>query len=218
MVLTDVVIFVLIEARKLYDTPKAEAIWELIDRVYSANNDLANFQSDGRKTYAAELIVAAWKAREDFLLSCHQKSPELYFPPQKPAFVADLESRLSKSSIDGQLPQGPKKRKANTAFGVSDSHRVVKDTTMSNGQSNQVSHDTDPVEKESAGDLDMSTFGDFDFGDIDWSFWDGIDDNQPLPFFGALHRNSEVIVSGTQVALVPEVTPVIDISEAPPME
>ena len=173
-------IFVLIEARKQHDTPKAEAIWELIGRAYSANTDLSNFQSDGRKIYAAELIVSAWKAREDFLIACHEKSPELYFPSHKPAFVADLESRLLKSSTDGQLPQ-PLKRKANTAFGLSDVHQATDTNATSDRHPKQASQSTDRSEKASAGDLDTNTLGDFDFGDIDWSFWDGFDDNQELP-------------------------------------
>ena len=181
VVLRSTVIFVLIEARKQHDTPKAEAIWELIDRAYSANTDLANFQSDGRKIYAAELIVSAWKAREEFLIACHEKSPELYFPPHKPAFVADLESRLSKSSTDGQLPQGPMKRKANTAFGPSDAHQAADTTATSDRHAKQAPHITDRSEKASTGDLDTNAFSDFDFGDIDWSFWDGFDDNQELP-------------------------------------
>ena len=66
------------------DTSKAQRIWDLLSELYTNNLNLSQLSEDKRKFHAAELVVAAWRARQN------QSSFSL-----KPAFVNELERRLT---------------------------------------------------------------------------------------------------------------------------
>lgn len=86
-------------------------IWKVLSNVYAAHHGLSELHDDRRKSYAVELMIVAWRARERFLTERQQVMSRL---PQKPAFLAGLESRISELSQVGNS-DGPSKRKLGEA-------------------------------------------------------------------------------------------------------
>ena len=81
-------VYVLVEARRNFDKSIAERIWALLSRLYTTNPTLLEIMEDRRKSYAVELMLVAWK-------TC-----ETYCALQKPAFLVDLETKLT-GTTDG---------------------------------------------------------------------------------------------------------------------
>ena len=157
-------VYVLFEANRLSDVPKADKIWALLSDVYTVNSSLLELDEDRRKSYAAELTLAAWKAREDFLTRRQRRQPDTFRPLQRPTFIAELENKLSDFIRLGN-PLGPNKRKPDQAelLDTAPTKRSVP-TTGTQGF-------------ESSGDnllsqLDLDTIAYIDFDNIDWSFWE----------------------------------------------
>lgn len=136
---------VLVEASRQEDESKTQRIWDLLADLYKSNSTLSELSEDRRRSHAAKLIVTAWKARQT------KADPQQNL--QKPDFVHQLEILLTGSSTE--QPQ-----------------------TSSAGVTQQSSTEPGlaPITPESsAADLDIGTTFDFDFQDIDWSFWSSTD-------------------------------------------
>lgn len=162
--LTGVVVYVLIEARRQFDRPKVKTIWALLSEVYGANPTLSDLAEDRRKSYAAELMIAAWRARDNMLLGPQR---DTHGAPQKPGFLLDLESKLSQIIGAGNTER-PSKRKLDEAAAVGST--VTKKAVPPTGL-----HMPDlSLESVVHDQLDLDAIGDIDFDVIDWSFWENI--------------------------------------------
>ncbi|KAL9109897.1 MAG: hypothetical protein Q9227_005420 [Pyrenula ochraceoflavens] len=102
---------VLVEASRQHETAKTNRIWGLLSDLYSTNSTLWELSEDRRKAQAAELVITAWKARQNKL--DHQL--------QKPDFVANLETRLAEHRL--LLQGGAVKQETNES--VATSHSVL---------------------------------------------------------------------------------------------
>ena len=158
-------VYVLIEAHRQCNTPKAEKLWKLLSDVYTADSSLSELLDDRRKSYAVELMILAWNARENFLVERQQHQPETYRPPQKPAFLVDLENRLPKQFGAGR-PEGPSKRKLDEAenLGPTTAKKAVP-SADTRGRDLQ----TDSL---IFSQFDQDIFVENNFDAIDWSFWE----------------------------------------------
>ena len=161
--LIGIVVYVLIEARRQFDKPKAEAIWALLSEVYGANPTLSDLAEDRRKSYASELMTAAWKARENVLRGPQR---DTHNAPQKPAFLMNLESKLNQVTETGNIERPSKRKLEETAPNSAVTKKIVPATGlhMPNLPLENVIHDQ----------LDLDAIGDIDFDVIDWSFWENI--------------------------------------------
>ena len=137
---------ILVEASQQTVEPKAQRIWDLLSNLYSSNAFLVEISEDRRRVHAAELVVAAWKARE------HKTARNLC--PPKPAFVTILENQLKI-----QHTKSGQKRDADAA--------QLDDAKP--GSVQLPSDELFPEQKEADFDFNL------DFQDIDWSFWSSID-------------------------------------------
>ena len=63
-------------------------MWDLLSRLYATDIALSQLSEDRRRSYAAGLIVRAWKAR--------QGSADPSQGLQKPDFVVNLEAQVSR--------------------------------------------------------------------------------------------------------------------------
>ena len=158
-------VYVLIEARRQFDTPRAEELWELLSNVYAADSGLLELQEDRRKSYVVELMTVAWKAREKFLVERQQHQQNIFGPPQKPAFLIDLENRLLKYNEAGKLEE-PNKRKLDEAE-MLDSTPAKKPVPPADTQGRDL-----PMDNMTFSQFDPDTFAEIDFDTIDWSFWE----------------------------------------------
>ncbi len=77
---------VLVEASHEDDQSKIQETWDLLADLYAANSTLSQLSEDRRRHHAADIVVAAWKARQHKLGSDRIS--------ETPAFVADLEAQL----------------------------------------------------------------------------------------------------------------------------
>ncbi len=160
-------VYVLIEARRQFDTSKAERIWLVLSDVYAANPSLSELLEDRRKPYAVELMIVAWRARETFLFERQQRQLDTYRPSQKPAFLVDLENRLLKYFEAGN-PGGPSKRKLGEAETL-DPMPAKKPVLAAGMQGRDLA-----VDNVAFNQFDLDTIGEIDLDDIDWSFWDEV--------------------------------------------
>ncbi|MDI1489607.1 MAG: hypothetical protein OHK93_000804 [Ramalina farinacea] len=136
---------VLVEMSHGKDSSKAQRIWDLLSDLYTANASLSELLEDRRRLHAARLVVTAWKA-------C-LNNPDTDRSLPNPDFVANLEARLSEVST-GLAP-----------------NIKAKDTPHET-----VGQSLDPMIPEGfMAEQDFSAAFDFDFPDIDWSFWNSID-------------------------------------------
>jgi hypothetical protein len=55
---------VVIEARDAHDMRTSQESWDILAEVYAAHKDLLDFGDDRRRVYAAQLVIAAWKAHQ----------------------------------------------------------------------------------------------------------------------------------------------------------
>ena len=158
------VVYILVEARRQCETARAERIWEVLSNVYAAHHGLSELHDDRRKSYAVELMIVAWRARERYLTERQQGISRL---PQKPAFLVGLESRLSECSQVGNS-DGPSKRKLGEAdtFSPTPAKRLVPAAGMPDGEW--------PAESGALTQADLDAIADFDFDAIDWAFWEEI--------------------------------------------
>ena len=157
-------VFVLIEARRQFDKPKVEIIWALLSEVYGANPTLSELAEDRRKSYAAELITAAWRARDNIL---HGPQRDTAGAPQKPAFLVSLESKLNQITKAGNIERPTKRNLADTA--TLNSAATKKFVPATGLQMPEL-----PIENVIHDQLDLDAIGDIDFDVIDWSFWENI--------------------------------------------
>ncbi|MCJ1313113.1 hypothetical protein MMC25_006790 [Agyrium rufum] len=158
-------VYVLTEARRKYDTPKAERIWAVLADVYASNPSLSDLSDDRRKAYAVELMTVAWRAREGFLLDRPKRQPNTYHASSKPAFLVDLEVKLS--SLVGAV---------NTD---TTSKRMLCDVETMDATPIKKSRPEDPFpnlepnyENIALSQLDLDTIAEIDFDAIDWKFWE----------------------------------------------
>ncbi|MCJ1284842.1 hypothetical protein MMC26_004179 [Xylographa opegraphella] len=158
-------VYVLIEAHRRFDTPRAEKLWELLSDVYAADPSLLELQEDRRKSYVVELMTVAWKARENFLAERQQHPQNTYRPPQKPAFLVDLENRLL-NYIEAGKSEGSSKRKLDEAETLG-STPAKKPMPPLDTQARDVLMDN-----MSSSEFDPDTFAEIDYDAIDWSFWE----------------------------------------------
>ncbi|MCJ1435673.1 hypothetical protein MMC27_005048 [Xylographa pallens] len=158
-------IYVLVEAHRQSDTPSAERLWELLSDVYAANSSLSELQEDRRKSYAVELMIIAWKAREKFLLERQQHQPGTYRPPQKPALIVDLENRLLEYMEAGK-PEGPIKRKIGEAETLNPMP-AKRPVPPAGTQGREM-----PTDGIAFSQFDLDIFAEINFDSIDWSFWE----------------------------------------------
>lgn len=166
-VLITLVVYVLIEARRQFDTPRADRIWGLLSDIYAANPSLRELQEDRRRSHAVELLLVAWRARENFLFERQQRQQDMYRPVQKPAFLDDLENRLL-TFIEAGRPEGPSKRKLGEAE-TSNSTPAKKPVPAAGIQASDL-----PVDNTVLSQLDLDAIAELDFDAIDWSFWDTV--------------------------------------------
>lgn len=136
---------VLVEASQQADTGKTERIWSLLSELYSTNPGLSQLSSDRRRSYAAELIVRTWKARQNKLES-NQRQPT-------PDFVTQLDAQLLE--FRAEAPQ-----KFST-------EELQLDGVRQSGE--------DAALESFSADHDFNAIFNLDFQDIDWSFWSSID-------------------------------------------
>ena len=87
--LRDPVMCVFVEASRQSDSSKAQQIWNLLSDLYTHNMTLSELSEDRRKSHAAELVVAAWNARQSKL-----DDDQVI---RKPEFVTLLEAKLADS-------------------------------------------------------------------------------------------------------------------------
>ena len=142
----------LLEARRQFNTRKTDRIWGLLSDLYAANYSLSELVEDRRKSYAIELMILAWRAREI---------------AQKPAFLVKLENRLLKYT-GGINFEGPSKRHRDEVetYESTPSKRLVPVIGM---QGRKL-----PEENVALGQHDLDAIAEIDFDAIDWSFWDSI--------------------------------------------
>lgn len=152
-------VYVVIEARWKSNTRKAEQIWELLSEVYAANRGLSELSKDRRKAYAVELMVAAWKPRDKFLFEQSQRD-DGYHPPKEPAFLVALEVEVAKLKEADTTDQSKRK------------HDDAEIVDLPPVKKSAISIDTQP-QVVPMGDPAIGQF-DFDFDDVDWSFWNAI--------------------------------------------
>jgi hypothetical protein len=86
------VICVLVEVSQQDDISKIQQIWDLLSDLYSANATLSQLSEDRRRSHAAGMVLAAWKAR------LHKLGPGQC--PQTPAFVTCLENQLREAQME----------------------------------------------------------------------------------------------------------------------
>ncbi|KAJ9652813.1 hypothetical protein H2198_007943 [Neophaeococcomyces mojaviensis] len=139
------VMCVLVEAAQQDDASKTQRIWDLLSDLYSTNSTLSQLADDRRKFHAAELVVAAWKAR--------QNNPNLDQHLSKPEFVTHLET---------QFPE------CRTGLAQNSSAKVVQD-----GSAGQRVEPVTP--DSFLAEQDVDAVFDLDFQDIEWAFWSSID-------------------------------------------
>ena len=72
---------------------------------------LSDLAKDRRKSYAAELMTAAWRARDNIPLGPQR---ETHGMPQKPASLVNLETKLNQIIGDGNIER-PSNRKLDEA-------------------------------------------------------------------------------------------------------
>ena len=157
------VVYVLIEARRQSDTPRADRIWLLLSDIYTANPSLSEMLEDRRKAYAVELMIVAWRARENFLFERQQRQQDISRLPQKPAFLDDLENRLLKYMGPGRS-EGASKRRLGEADTLG-STPAKKAVPAGGSQAHNL-----PVDDMALSQLDLDAFAELDFDAIDWSF------------------------------------------------
>ncbi|KAI4223716.1 MAG: hypothetical protein L6R36_005212 [Xanthoria steineri] len=92
-------VYVLIEASRQFDTPKTGRIWALLSDIYAANPGLSDLSDDRRKSYAVELMTAAWRARESFLLGTSTRFA-----------IAAAETHLPQPSREQSITSMPNKK------------------------------------------------------------------------------------------------------------
>ena len=157
-------VYVLVKARRQFDKPRVETIWSLLSEVYGANPTLSELAEDRRKSYAAELMTVAWRARDSILYGPQRDTPGA---PQKPAFLVNLESKLNQIIEAGNI-EGPSKRKlADTAtLNSAATKKAVPATGLHMPEL--------PIENVIHDQLSLDAIGDIDFDVIDWSFWENI--------------------------------------------
>ena len=135
----------LVEMSQGNDSSKTQRIWDLLSSLYTANASLSELLEDRRRLHAARLVVVAWKARPN------KSDTDRSLP--NPEFVLNLEARLSEGST-----------------GIAPNIKAKETPQESVGQS------LDPIIPEGfMAEQDFSAVFDFDFPDIDWSFWNSID-------------------------------------------
>ena len=81
----------LVEAAHQAEGPKMKEIWNLLAELYDSNKFLSELDEDRRRVHAAELVAAAWKARQNNI------APNVC--PPKPAFVVHLETQLAEHRL-----------------------------------------------------------------------------------------------------------------------
>ncbi|KAL8710246.1 MAG: hypothetical protein Q9220_005177 [cf. Caloplaca sp. 1 TL-2023] len=157
-------VYVLIEAHRQCQKPRAEKIWALLSNLYAANQSLSNLSGDRRKSYVVELMTKAWRARENYLLERQQNPP---YPPQKPTFLVNLENTVLQYP-EAVEPEGASKRKLDQeeARGLP----PVKKLVPAAGVRSRDIH----VDDVAVGLLDLDPFAGFNFDAIDWSFWESV--------------------------------------------
>ena len=157
-------VYVLVEARRQCEKPKVETIWVLLSEVYGANTTLSELAEDRRKSYAAELMTAAWRTRDNILHGPHRNTPGT---PQKPAFLVSLESKLNQITEAGTIERPSKRKLADTAtLNSAATKKAVPPTGLHMPEL--------PMENVIHDQLDLDAIGDIDFDVIDWSFWENI--------------------------------------------
>ena len=136
---------VLVELSQQNDTSKIQQLWNLLSDLYSACPTLSDLSEDRRKSHTAGLVIAAWKARQN------KPGADLSLP--KPEFVTHLGAQLLESR---------------TGHAGKPSAKMVHQESARNR--------FEPVTPEKfLADQDADFVFDFDFQDIDWSFWSSID-------------------------------------------
>lgn len=143
--LTGLVMCVVVEASHQNDPSKTQCIWDLLSNLYSTNSTLSRLSEDRRRPHAAELVVAAWKARQNTSTS-HQHLPQ-------PECLAHLEAKLSEYRTE--LAQ------SKNAHAARQEDIEQKPEPISSEQL--------------FAEQDVDAIFDLDFQDIDWSFWSSID-------------------------------------------
>ncbi|KAL6721752.1 hypothetical protein ACLMJK_000857 [Lecanora helva] len=136
---------VLVEASQQNDESRTQRIWDLLSDLYVANSMLSRLSEDRRRSHAARLVVAAWKARQSKL------APSQYIP--KPDFVTHLEYQLSEVRSGPVVPYDTK----------------ISPQEIANDSAQPV------IPETFLEDQDMNAVFDLDFQDIDWSFWSSVD-------------------------------------------
>ncbi|KAL9616876.1 MAG: hypothetical protein Q9160_008298 [Pyrenula sp. 1 TL-2023] len=136
---------VIVEASRQNDTSKTERIWALLSELYSTNPSLSQLSKDRRRSYAAGLIVNAWKARQN-KLEVSEKQPT-------PDFVTQLDAQLADCWAEA-------------------THKLSTEEVQQEGgrQSGE-----DLALESFLTDQEFNAMFNLDFQDIDWSFWSSID-------------------------------------------
>ena len=136
----------LVEAAHQAEGSKMQQIWTLLADLYESNEFLSELSEDRRRVHAAELVAAAWKARQNNI------APNVC--PPKPAFVVHLETQLAEHRLH-----------------KAQSHGANVTPQASVGQADEaVNADTlFPGSQDANADFSL------DFSDIDWAFWSSID-------------------------------------------
>jgi len=153
--------YMLLEARRLAHDPIATRIWTLLAELYTSNPGLSRNLVDRRKSYAIELVSAAWKARAG-LLHQQQQDRGASHAIKKPAFLVDLEKTLAVFNESIKTDSSGKRKLDNTEdshAGMSKKHAVMPGEGL-------------PSDGMDLNQLDLDLMNDFNFDAIDWSFWE----------------------------------------------
>ena len=149
-------VYVLIEVRRQFDTPRAATTWTMLSDLYAANQGLFDLIGDRRKSYAAELMLMAWRARQNNL--SEQRS-------EKPSFLSELERRLI-DYHETANPGGRSKRKLDEIENP-DPTQAKKPVPSAGTQDQSL-----PASDTAFDQIDFDSVADMDFDAIDWSFWE----------------------------------------------
>ena len=134
------VIGLLVDTSQLTDPAKMKEAWAVIEDLYNVTPFLKDLSEDKRRAYAANSVIATWSASAQRLEAVSM---------QKPAFIYDLENRVSELARE----EGHARDASHTGADVEDDANNASFTAQINGIG-------DPFN--------------FSFDDIDWSFWDAI--------------------------------------------
>lgn len=162
------VVGLLADIPQLTDVVKLKRSWTLLADLYDVIPFLKELPEDRRREHAARSVILTWHACKD------KRGLETM---RKPAFVTELETSLALLEGGTHVAAAQHQEKGNGRDDAADlADRVrVGNEIVDNGSTDML-----PAIDVTDSDIwqmrdDLGDFFNFNFADINWSFWDSID-------------------------------------------